>query len=97
VAFFGPIGALIGMPIAAAVLAVVQTYGRRYELIPELHGGTAADPVELPHSTEHVDDVLVEARAREEQLDALAASQKAADEAAAKAERAAEKAARHGQ
>ena len=65
VAFFGPIGALIGMPIAAAVLAVVQTYGRRYELIPELHGGTAADPVELPHSTDHIDDVLIEARARE--------------------------------
>ena len=39
-AFFGPIGALIGMPIAAAVLAVVETYGRRYELIPELRAAT---------------------------------------------------------
>jgi predicted PurR-regulated permease PerM len=35
-ALFGPIGALIGIPLAAAVLAFMQTYGRRYEIIPEL-------------------------------------------------------------
>ena len=35
--FFGAIGALIGIPIAAAIISIVQTYGRRYELIPELH------------------------------------------------------------
>ena len=35
--FFGPVGALIGVPIAAAVIALIQTYGKRYELIPELH------------------------------------------------------------
>lgn len=35
--FFGPIGALIGVPIAAAVIALIQTYGKRYELIDELH------------------------------------------------------------
>ncbi len=35
-AFFGPIGAIIGIPLAAAVLAVVNTYGQRYELVPEL-------------------------------------------------------------
>ncbi len=35
-AIWGPIGALIGIPLAAAVVAVVQTYGRRYELVPEL-------------------------------------------------------------
>lgn len=35
-ALFGPIGALIGIPIAAAILAFMQTYTRRYELIPEL-------------------------------------------------------------
>lgn len=35
--FFGPVGALIGVPIAAAVIALVQTYGKRYELIDELH------------------------------------------------------------
>ncbi len=36
-AVLGPIGALIGIPIAAAVIAVIDTYGRRYELLPELH------------------------------------------------------------
>jgi predicted PurR-regulated permease PerM len=35
-ALFGPIGALIGIPLAAAVLAFMQTYTRRYEIIPEL-------------------------------------------------------------
>lgn len=33
---FGPIGALIGIPLAAALIAVVDTYGKRYELVPEL-------------------------------------------------------------
>ena len=33
---FGPIGALIGIALAAALLAVVDTYGKRYELVPEL-------------------------------------------------------------
>lgn len=36
-AVFGPIGALIGIPIAAALIAVIDTYGKRYDLIPELH------------------------------------------------------------
>ena len=35
-AMFGPIGALIGIPLAAALLAVIDTYGHRYELVPEL-------------------------------------------------------------
>ena len=35
-ALFGPIGAIIGIPLAAAVIAVVDTYGKRYELVPEL-------------------------------------------------------------
>jgi predicted PurR-regulated permease PerM len=35
-AIWGPIGALIGIPLAAAVVAVVETYGHRYELVPEL-------------------------------------------------------------
>jgi predicted PurR-regulated permease PerM len=34
--FFGAIGALIGIPIAAAIISIIQTYGKRYELIPEL-------------------------------------------------------------
>ncbi|MCH9814941.1 MAG: AI-2E family transporter [Actinomycetia bacterium] len=49
-AIWGPIGALIGIPIAAAVISVVDTYGNRYELISEMHEGvgfqaTAADGV----------------------------------------------------
>jgi hypothetical protein len=30
------VGALIGIPIAAAIISINQTYGKRYELIPEL-------------------------------------------------------------
>ena len=39
-AIWGPIGAIIGVPIAAVVVSVVETYGRRYELVPAL----ASDP-----------------------------------------------------
>ena len=35
-ALFGAMGALIGIPLAAAITAIVETFGRRYELIPEL-------------------------------------------------------------
>ncbi len=38
-AIWGPIGALIGIPIAAAVIAVIDTYGRRYDLISEMDEG----------------------------------------------------------
>ena len=36
-ALFGPIGAIIGIPVVAIVIAVIETYGRRYELDPALH------------------------------------------------------------
>jgi predicted PurR-regulated permease PerM len=35
-AVFGPIGAFIGIPIVAGIIAVVDTYGHRFELIPDL-------------------------------------------------------------
>jgi predicted PurR-regulated permease PerM len=35
---FGAAGALIAIPIAAAIVAVSETYGKRYELIPKLNG-----------------------------------------------------------
>jgi predicted PurR-regulated permease PerM len=35
-ALFGPIGAIIGIPLVAIVIAVIETYGRRYELHPDL-------------------------------------------------------------
>lgn len=35
-ALFGPIGAIIGIPVAAIIIAVFEAYGRRYELHPEV-------------------------------------------------------------
>lgn len=35
-ALFGPIGALIGIPIAAVALAIMNTFSQRHELLPEL-------------------------------------------------------------
>jgi predicted PurR-regulated permease PerM len=37
-ALFGPIGALIGIPVAAAILAFAQEYTRTYKVIPEIGG-----------------------------------------------------------
>ncbi|MGB9374989.1 MAG: AI-2E family transporter [Jiangellales bacterium] len=34
---FGATGALLAIPVVAVVLAVMETYGRRYQLVPELH------------------------------------------------------------
>lgn len=39
---FGPLGALIGIPLAAAILAIWDTYAHRYELIPKLREDEAA-------------------------------------------------------
>lgn len=43
IAIFGPIGAVIGIPLAAAALAVMDTYGQRKELIPELQVRTRGE------------------------------------------------------
>jgi predicted PurR-regulated permease PerM len=40
-AIWGPIGALIGIPLAAAGVAILDTYKKRYELVPEITGPTA--------------------------------------------------------
>lgn len=52
VALMGPIGALIGIPVAAAALTVADTFRRRHELLPELETlqdddgeGFAAKPI----------------------------------------------------
>lgn len=39
---FGATGALISVPVAAALVAIVDTYGHRYELIPRLSQDPAA-------------------------------------------------------
>ena len=36
-ALFGPIGAIIGIPLAAIVIAVFEAYGQRYEVHPYVH------------------------------------------------------------
>ena len=43
-ALFGPMGALVSIPIVAAIEAVIDTYGRRYELVGE-ETGVADEPV----------------------------------------------------
>ena len=48
VALFGPIGAIIGIPLAAAVIAIVETYGERYELTPELQARTKGEKPSSP-------------------------------------------------
>jgi len=35
-AIWGPVGAIIGVPIAAVVVSIMQTYGRRYDLVPHM-------------------------------------------------------------
>jgi predicted PurR-regulated permease PerM len=44
-ALFGPWGALVAIPVVAAVQSVADTYGKRYELIPEMRHPDQADPV----------------------------------------------------
>jgi predicted PurR-regulated permease PerM len=43
VALFGPIGAIIGIPLAAAVIAVIEAYTQRHELVPELRARTKGE------------------------------------------------------
>ncbi len=50
-ALFGPIGAIIGIPVAAIIIAVFEAYGQRYELHPEVEERTQVrrkrSPVEV--------------------------------------------------
>ncbi len=57
VAFFGPIGAIIGIPLAAAIIAVVETYGQRYDLVPELRARSRGekDSADDPLVDDHVE------------------------------------------
>ncbi len=40
-ALFGPIGAIIGIPLVAIVIAVVEAYGQRYAIHPDVHRSNA--------------------------------------------------------
>jgi predicted PurR-regulated permease PerM len=57
VGLFGPIGAIIGIPLAAAIIAVIETYGQRYDLVPELRARTKGEKSGLddPLVDEHVE------------------------------------------
>lgn len=50
-ALFGPIGAIIGIPIVAIIIAVIEAYGRRYDLHSEVEERTQVrkrrTPVEI--------------------------------------------------
>ncbi|MFC9359395.1 AI-2E family transporter [Rhodococcus sp. NPDC057014] len=48
---FGAVGALVSVPVVAAIQALVETYGRRYELVAD--GPASATSVEQP---EHASD-----------------------------------------
>ena len=45
-AIWGPLGALIGIPLAAAAVAILDTYSHRYELVPDVLnvGEATAEP-----------------------------------------------------
>jgi predicted PurR-regulated permease PerM len=45
-ALMGPVGALIGIPLAAAALAIIDTYSKRHDLVPELEALDSAEPEE---------------------------------------------------
>lgn len=45
-ALFGPLGALVSIPVVAATQAVVETYGRRYELVAVDEAQTGTTPAE---------------------------------------------------
>ncbi|MDN5765036.1 MAG: AI-2E family transporter [Humibacillus sp.] len=54
-ALFGPIGALIGIPLAAVALAIMNTFSQRHELVPEL-ASLQAKSDEDDRDDEHDDD-----------------------------------------
>jgi predicted PurR-regulated permease PerM len=43
-AIWGPLGALIGIPLAAAGVAILDTYKRRYDIVPEIQTPPGAAP-----------------------------------------------------
>jgi len=53
VALWGPIGALIGIPLAAVAASLVETYGRRYPVVPQIDDD-GYRPVEDDESTPDV-------------------------------------------
>ncbi|MEW1954092.1 AI-2E family transporter [Terrabacter sp. NPDC080008] len=74
-ALFGPIGALIGIPIAAVALAIIDTFSKRHELVPELADLEAPEAQEAMATTaEHL------AERNDEQTDGEAPEEPPAEE-----------------
>jgi predicted PurR-regulated permease PerM len=44
-AIWGPVGALIGIPLAAAGVAILDSYKTSYDLVPEVDSAIATDGV----------------------------------------------------
>ena len=61
VGLFGPVGALIGIPVTAAALAIVDSLRRQHELMPELEA-LQDDDGDVP-TQEEVIELVAEARA----------------------------------
>lgn len=52
---FGPLGGLVAIPVVAAVQAVIETYGHRYELVDAADGPDRADGADGPDAEEAAD------------------------------------------
>ncbi|HLN79244.1 MAG TPA: AI-2E family transporter [Nocardioidaceae bacterium] len=50
-ALFGPLGALVSIPVVAAIQAVIETYGRRYELVDGQQPPSGDQPPPSPASS----------------------------------------------
>jgi predicted PurR-regulated permease PerM len=57
----GAMGALIAIPIVASVQAIIETYGRRYELIPELAHHEDVPPQVNDNDNEAIDEPVLTA------------------------------------
>lgn len=56
VALWGPVGALIGIPLAAAVVSLLETYGRRYQLVDQI-AEAGEDPLKAVDGDDDAGDV----------------------------------------
>ena len=55
------VGALIAIPIVASIQAIIETYGRRYELIPELAHHEDVPPQVNDNDNDAIDEPVVTA------------------------------------
>ncbi len=54
-ALFGPVGAIVGIPLVAIVIAVIEAYGHRYELHHEVEERTGLRRTPTPIIREHAE------------------------------------------